>query len=85
VRVRHLLPQRLVNNPTQRTAIFVDELAAKGTLDASFRVPGTAGGLDVSVDLRANRVTCHTTVTALDEGSTTKRLSWIMKQLGSAP
>ncbi|KIQ20469.1 TerD family protein [Rhodococcus sp. MEB064] len=85
VPVRHVLPRRLVNDPTQRTAFFVDKLASEGTLDASFRVPETAGDLDVSVDLRANRVTCQTTVTAPDEGSTTKRLSWIMKQLGSAP
>lgn len=85
VTVKHVLPRRVVNDAEARTALTVNELANDGTFSATLRIPDAAGELRISANLRTNKVSCSTTVSAPDEGTAGKRVSWILRQLKSAP
>lgn len=85
VTVKHVLPRRYNNDPSARNAYFAEKLASEGTLEALLRIPETAGDLVVVADLRTNRVRCRTTIDAPDEGTSARRLSWLLRQLKDAP
>jgi hypothetical protein len=63
----------------------VNALSSNGTFQGSIKVPNTVGLLNVSVDLRANTVTCFIDVDAPREGRPTTRVNWLLRQLGRAP
>ena len=83
--VKHVLPRRVVNDADARTALTVNELANDGTFSATLRIPDAAGELRVTADLRTNKVSCSTTVSAPDEGTSGKRVTWVLRQLKNAP
>lgn len=76
---------RKVSDPTVRAQSLIDSLASTGTMQGSIRIPDTVGALVVTVDLRANRVTCHVDLDAPREGRPTTRVNWLIRQLRNAP
>jgi hypothetical protein len=54
-------------------------------MQGAIRIPDTVGLLVVTVDLRANRVTCHVDLGAPREGRPTTRVNWLVRQLRNAP
>ncbi|MET9490146.1 TerD family protein [Nocardia sp. NPDC006630] len=85
VPVKHVLPRRYRSDPAARNGAVAEHLAADGTFDAVLKIPDAAGDLVVVVDLRTNRIRCRTTLDAPNEGTSARRLSWLLKQLQDAP
>lgn len=85
VSVKHVLPRRAVNDASYRTELTVEELANDGTFTAVLRIPDAAGHLRIIADMRTNKITCSTQVTAPDEGTAGKRVTWMLRQLKNAP
>ncbi len=85
VTVKHIVPRRYSNDPTARNTAVAERLAADGVFEAVFRIPETAGDVVVVADVRTNKVRCRTTVMAPNEGTSGRRLSWLLKQLKDVP
>ncbi|GAF46484.1 hypothetical protein RW1_031_00680 [Rhodococcus wratislaviensis NBRC 100605] len=85
VTVKHVLPRRHGNDPAARNAAVAERLATDGVFEAVLRIPETAGDLMVIADVRTNKIRCHTTVEAPNEGTSGRRLSWLLKQLKDVP
>lgn len=85
VTVKHVLPRRHRSDPAARSAATAERLAADGTFEAVLRIPDTAGDLVVVADVRTNRVRCRTTVDAPNEGTSGRRVNWLLRQLDKAP
>lgn len=80
-----VLPRREVADPALRHQQVVAALVASGAFAGSIRIPNTVGSLEVTVDLRANTVTCHVDVDAPRDGRPTTRVNWLLRQLQGAP
>ncbi|BAD56864.1 TerD family protein [Nocardia farcinica] len=85
VTVKHVLARKYRTDPAARNAAVAERLAAEGVFEAVLRIPDTAGDLVVVADLRTNRVRCRTTLDAPNEGTSGRRLSWLLRQLADAP
>ncbi|GGK44138.1 TerD family protein [Nocardia camponoti] len=85
VEVKHVLARKHRADPASRAAAVAERLAADGSFEAVLRIPETAGDLTVVADIRTNKVRCRTTVAAPDEGTATRRVTWLTKQLADAP
>lgn len=85
VTVKHIVSRRYSNDAAARNAAVAERLAADGTFEAVLRIPETAGDLSVVADVRTNKIRCRTTIDAPDEGTSSRRLSWLLKQLKEAP
>ncbi|WP_175584892.1 TerD family protein [Nocardia cyriacigeorgica] len=85
VTVKHILPRRHRVDPAARNAAVAERLAADGTFEAVLRIPDTAGDLVVVADVRTNKVRCRTTIQAPNEGTSGRRLAWLIRQLVAAP
>ncbi len=85
VTVKHILPRRHGSDPAARNAAVAERLATDGVFEAVLRIPETAGDLVVIADVRTNKIRCRTTVEAPNEGTSGRRLSWLLKQLKDAP
>ena len=85
VTVKHVLPRRHTGDPAARNAAVVERLATDGVFESVLRIPGTAGDVTVIADVRTSRIRCRTTIDAPNEGTTGRRLSWLIKQLKDAP
>ncbi|QNG37195.1 TerD family protein [Geodermatophilaceae bacterium NBWT11] len=85
VDVAHVLPRRLATDPDARTRAGVESLASTGRLEATLRVPGAVGTVEVVADLRTGQVLTSTRVPAPQEGTNHRRISWLVKQLADAP
>ncbi|KAF0964409.1 hypothetical protein MLGJGCBP_02483 [Rhodococcus sp. T7] len=85
VTVKHVLPRRHGTDPVARNAAVAERLAADGVFEAVLRIPETAGDLVVIADVRTNKIRCRTTVEAPNEGTSGRRLSWLLKQLKDVP
>ncbi|MFZ3391775.1 TerD family protein [Rhodococcus sp. DT1] len=85
VTVKHILPRRFSNDPDARNSYLADRLATDGTFEAVLRIPETAGDLVVLADIRTNKIQCRISVAAPDEGTSTRRVSWLVKQIKDAP
>jgi hypothetical protein len=79
------LSRKEMADPTVRAQSLVDSLVAIGSMQGAIRIPHTVGLLVVTVDLRANRVTCHVDLDAPREGRPTTRVNWLIRQLRNAP
>ncbi|HEX8768368.1 MAG TPA: TerD family protein, partial [Jatrophihabitans sp.] len=66
------------------TASRCQQLADSGLLFGTLKVPGAAGPIVVTADLRAERVSCSVTVDAPREGRPTTRVNWLLRQLTDA-
>jgi hypothetical protein len=59
----------------------VKELAERGTLTASLRVPDAVGDIRIRADLRARRTLTSVTIDAPREGRAKPRINWLLRQL----
>ena len=80
--VTHALPRKLAGDPAERRTAVLANLADRGTLDATLRIPNTAGPLTIVADLRVGRVQASVQLGAPREGSGQRRISWLLRQLG---
>jgi hypothetical protein len=71
-------------DPRVRFGYLADELSGSGLLDATLRVPGSAGDIRLVADLRARQLTASTDVTAPGDRRNRGRVSWLLRQLGPA-
>ncbi|WP_280779273.1 TerD family protein [Rhodococcus opacus] len=85
VTVKHILPRRHGSDPAARNAAVAERLATDGVFEAVLRIPETAGDLVVIADVRTNKIRCRTTVEAPNEGTSGRRLSWLLRQLKDVP
>lgn len=85
VDVVHVLPRRLVSDPEARNRAGVETLAGTGRLEATLRVPGAVGPVDLAADLRTGQVLASTRVPAPQEGTNSRRIAWLVRQLADAP
>jgi hypothetical protein len=73
------------STPAARQASLRDSLANEGRLFAELRIPDAVGTLSVVADLRARQVTAWSVVDAPKEGGSKRRVTWVLRQLASAP
>jgi len=85
VTVKQTLARRLVSDPDLRNHEAAQRLADTGILTATFKVPDAAGLITVSVDLRTTQIRSSIEVQAPQEGTLPRRVSWLARQLKSAP
>ncbi|MCP3853265.1 MAG: hypothetical protein GY698_00845 [Actinomycetia bacterium] len=83
--VTELVPRAEQQDPKLRTRNFVDSLSNTGTLAGTLRVPGTAGDLDVVVDLKARQNIVSVDIDAPSDKGARGRVSWLVRQLADAP
>lgn len=69
----------------QRVALLTRELAERGCLRATLRVPGAIGDLQLIADLRAKQTLTSVTFDAPKEMRAKPRINWLLRQLGEAP
>jgi hypothetical protein len=74
--VRPIFPR---NRPDSTSR--VQQLADSGMMFGSLRIPGAAGPLTLSVDLRSERVECSMLVDAPREGKPVTRITWLTRQI----
>ncbi len=72
-------------DPAARTAALVKALVSDGQLAAALRIPGTAGPMRITADLRTAQIELSVDVTAPEEGRPLTRINWLLRQLGEAP
>ncbi|MEV0684319.1 TerD family protein [Nocardia sp. NPDC050378] len=85
VEVKHILPRKFHTDPAARAAAVAERLASDGCFEAVLRIPDTVGDLTVVADVRTNKVRCRIAMAAPDEGTSARRVSWLIKQLAEAP
>lgn len=85
VTVAPVFPRRVARDVTARTQAAVLELATTGTLRTTLRIPGAIGVIEVVADLRTGHVRTTVPVDAPREGGASRRVNFILRQLGSAP
>lgn len=83
--VSQLLPRKQATDRAVRRAVAAEQLAAMGTLDATLRVPDAAGPLSIMADLRTSQIRVSTAVGAPEEGGPQRRVTWLLRQLKTAP
>ncbi|CAM3018455.1 TerD family protein [Prescottella defluvii] len=85
VTVKHIVSRRYSNDPAARNAAVAERLAADGVFESVLRIPETAGDVVVIADVRTNKIRCRTRVAAPNEGTSGRRVSWLLKQLKDVP
>lgn len=85
VQVKPALSRKELADQPLRLQAQAAALSKTGQLNASLEIPNAIAPLDVSVDLRANRVDCSVTVVAPDTGKPATRVNWLLRQLRAAP
>ena len=81
--VQQVLSRRDRGDPARRSARLVGELADKGTLQCTLRVPSVVADIDIVADLRTRQVTASLDVAAPREGRARTRVNWLVRQLRS--
>ncbi|WP_369140933.1 hypothetical protein [Modestobacter versicolor] len=79
------MSRRELADPALRTTALVESLVRDGKLTGAVRIPNAVAPLNIELDLRANRVTCHVDIDAPREGRPTTRVNWLVRQLKAAP
>jgi hypothetical protein len=72
-------------DPMARREQLVRTLVADGTLNATLRVPDAAAPLELQANLRTRYLTTFVEMLAPREGHAKTRISWMLRQLASAP
>jgi hypothetical protein len=83
--VTPLLSRKELAEPELRTQALVGSLVSTGTMTGSIRIPNTVGPIEVTLDLRAGRVSCHVDLEAPKDGRPATRVNWVVRQLKNAP
>lgn len=79
------LARKELAEPALRFAAQTRSLVGSGILTGSLRIPDAIAPVDITVDLRANRVTVSVDVAAPREGRAATRVNWLVRQLRDAP
>lgn len=82
VSVVPVVPRRLASDPVARRQTVVNKLAADGVLTATLRVPDAIGPLSIVADVRLGQVRISVDFDAPREGSSQRRIGWLLRQLG---
>ncbi|MDO8214175.1 hypothetical protein [Conexibacter sp. CPCC 206217] len=73
----------------QTTSMRLDEvvktLTADGRLDATLRVPGAVGDIEICADLRTRQTLARVSFAAPGEMRAKPRITWLLRQLREAP
>jgi hypothetical protein len=83
--VTPVLSRKELADPGVRTQALVSSLANGGLLSGAIRIPNTVGALNVTLDLRAGRVSCHVDLDAPKDGRPATRVNWVVRQMKNAP
>ena len=67
--------------PIKRLQHLADQLVGNGVLDGALRIPNTIGDLELTVDLRARRISACVTASAPEDRGGRARCTWIANQL----
>ena len=81
--VQQVLSRRDRGDPARRSTRLVGELADKGALQCTLRIPSAVADIDVAADLRMRQVTASLDVAAPREGRARTRVNWLVRQLRS--
>lgn len=71
--------------PAARRQALVESLVSSGRLYADLQIPNVAGPLTVVADLRSRQIVVSTSIDAPREGTSRGRVSWLLRQLSTAP
>jgi hypothetical protein len=71
--------------PSARQSALRDSLSSDGQLHAALQIPNVAGLLEVLADLRSRQISISTRIDAPKEDRSRGRVSWLLRQLQSAP
>jgi hypothetical protein len=82
--VKHVLPAS-ERTPNARRQALTESLVSSGRLYGDLQIPNVAGSLSISTDLRSRQVIASTSIDAPKEGSSKSRVSWLLRQLQTAP
>lgn len=82
VDVQAVVP-RSHSDPKIRFAHLTESLTASGTVDATIRVPGSAGDIRVIADIRARQVAASADVNAPADRGNRARVTWLLRQLSA--
>jgi hypothetical protein len=82
--VRQVLASR-ERAPEGRQQALQVSLLDRGVLYGELSVPSAAGTIVIAADLRAREISASTTIDAPQEGRSRGRVSWLLRQLTSAP
>ncbi len=85
VTVTPVLPRRIARDRVARAQVAMAGLADSGTLNSVLRIPGAIGVVEVTADLRTGQVRTLVQVDAPREGTGTRRINWMLRQLKEAP
>lgn len=77
--------RKVVGDAKGRSSAAVQSLTEEGVLSAAIKVPGAAGQLQISADLRTSQIRTSVQITAPREGGSQRRLSWLLRQTAEAP
>lgn len=83
--VTQTLSRRELTEPSIRSDALVNQVVGNGTLTGGIRIPNSVGPIEVTADLRANRVTCLVSIDAPETGRAVTRIKWLLRQLSDAP
>ena len=76
---------RSETQPDVRLAKLKESLATRGILYGMISIPDAPGGIGVKADLRSRLLVWTTDIDAPKEGRSRGRVSWLLRQLASAP
>jgi hypothetical protein len=82
--VRHVLPTT-ERTPNGRRQALTESLVTSGRLYADLQIPNVAGIFTITADLRSRQVITSTSIAAPEEGTSKGRVSWLLRQLPTAP
>ena len=82
--VKQVLPPA-ERTPAARRQALIDSVVASGRLFADLQIPNVAGLLGVVADLRSRQIMVSTSIDAPREGTSRGRVSWLLRQLTTAP
>lgn len=69
----------------ERVDALVQSLEATGTLSGAVRVPDAVAPVAILADLRARQLVTSVSIAAPREGRPSSRITWMVRQLASAP
>lgn len=85
VQVHQVLTKKERGDPAGFIQTMSQELATTGRMKGAVSVPNAASTINILADLRAGRIACSLQLAAPAEGRPSTRVSWLLRQLKSAP
>ncbi|MEX0682565.1 MAG: stress response protein [Dehalococcoidia bacterium] len=85
VKITQLLSRQEQSNPRARKDYLTKRLVDLGALDGTLKVPRAVGDITLSASLRGRTIRASVEVSAPDEGRSSTRVKWLVRQLDEAP